>query len=33
MVKARGGFGEGKWGMKEFEKWYGARGKAGWTGQ
>jgi hypothetical protein len=31
LVKGRGGYGEGKWGMKEFGEWYEARGKAGWT--
>jgi hypothetical protein len=31
LAKGRGGFGEGKWGMKEFGEWYEARGKTGWT--
>jgi hypothetical protein len=32
IVQGRGGFGKGKWGMKEFDEWYEARGKTGWTG-
>jgi len=31
IVKARGGFGEGTWGVKEFGEWYETRGKGGRT--
>jgi len=31
IVKGRGGFGEGEWCMKQFNEWYEAREKVGWS--
>lgn len=31
IVKSRGQFGAGDWGMGEFQDWYEKRGKKGWT--
>ena len=32
IIKNRGKFGASKWGQKEFDEWYIARGKTGWVG-
>lgn len=31
IVKRRGPFGAGEWGMEDFRTWYKQRGKTGWT--